>query len=330
MKHYFSIVLALAASALLLASCAKNLSGNGNENYLSFSSNIAEIVKVKSGAGVQADTDSPARFVTLSSADGSKSLQMELSVEPNTSGLDGDDYAGTKAALQISASSFTTAGFNGSQKWFPKTGDTQTVTTGTPYTDYLWVDGTSYNFFAYANVPSGMTATITSSGVSLSGNVADAAAGQTDVLLGRFSGRGAGGKAFVNFYHPMTAVIFKVGTLDASITAVKSISIDGVYASGSTTLASGDGTPTFTWTPGSDVKTVSQAINSLPGEGSPIGVPFVLIPQNLATKNVTVNMTVTTADGDILLTTALNTGSWEAGKTYTYKVNYMTGPDPNY
>ena len=335
-KTSYISALLLAASALLLASCAKELGGNGNENYLSFSSNIAEIVQVKSGAGVQADTDSPARFVTLSSTDGNKSLQMELSVEPNTSGLCGSDYAGTKATLQTaSVSSFYAMGFNGAQEWFPNDSSTpQQVNVGQTYSNYIWVDGASYNFFAYTNMPASTDvaeASITEDGVSLNYKaMPDGAADQNDILLGRYCGNGKGaGTAEMTFYHPMTAVIFKVGTLDASITAVKSISIDGVYASGSTTLATGTGTPTFTWTPGSDVKTVSQAINSLPGEGALIGVPFVLIPQNLASKNVTVNMTVTTASGDILLTTTLDSGSWEAGKTYTYKVNYMTGPNPD-
>ena len=185
-----------------------------------------------------------------------------------------------------------------------------------------WPQDTKLNFLTYANLPSGQTASIASTGVSTSHTVPAAAYAQTDILFGHYSGNGGStGTAEIRFEHPMTAVRFIRGEVDDGA-IIKSISLAGVAKSGTTTM-NPDGE--ISW---SDVSTcdysVSQegdATTGLPVDVTSglIGEPFIMIPQKLAGHNV--DVTVTFTDGTTVAAT-LTSGEWKAGYTNTYTLKY--------
>ena len=263
-----------AASALLLASCAKE-TGNGFDAVLSFSADTPELVE-------------------------------------------------TRAAAATNVTDFFTIGY-GSSQWFPSSGGPQRVqiSSGSATFDtYKWKLGDSKTFYAYSNnLPtSGATATIASSGVTLTYTaIPTEASAQTDVTLGRYSGNGDNkGTAAMTFYHPLAQVVFKMGDM-AGVSKIDKIEIKGVYNAGTTTLSTSttvsSGVAQFSWTGISGSEKVSQTVNSLPSKGSEFGTPFMLIPQDLATQNVTVSVTVTTTGGSsVTLTKELSSGSFATGK----------------
>ena len=289
MKMRYRIIFAAAGAMMLLAGCAKEI-GGGTDSPLNFSASIPEIVA-------------------------------------------------TKADPVTSLSEFLVKGFTGSSQWFPTTGDPVNVTLsgGTAtYSKYIW-RGDKKTFYAYTNnVPGGASATIASTGVTLTyTSLPTEASAQTDVLLGLYSGNGNGtGTASMTFYHPLAQVVFIVGEIDASLTAISKIEIADVYNAGSTTLststtttsvaaASGSGSVSvadFSWTGTGGSVTVSQNV-SLPASGQ-IGVPFMLIPQDLASKNVTVKVYATVDGVAKTLTATLNTGSFATGKATVCTLGY--------
>lgn len=234
----------------------------------------------------------------------------------------------TKGTQQTSVTSFTAAGYDGSTEWFPA----MSVTTSGTYDAYKWKTGKTYTFFAYTNLPSSTStavASITEGGVSLNYKaVPESASDQNDMMLGYYSGNGGGtGTAAINFYHPLAAIKFTVGDI-VGVQNISSIRISGVYASGTTSLAGGTGTPTFTWSNTSSTKTVSQTIaGNLPSKGSQLGTTFILIPQTISSSpKLSVEMSATLVDGkNKIITADLTSGTFEAGKTNIYAVNYTAG-----
>ena len=268
-----------AASALLLSGCAKE-TGNGFDAVLSFSADTPELVEVK-------------------------------------------------AAAVTSVSDFYAMGYAGTTQWFPTSGGPQRVQISggsATFSTYRWKTNESKTFFAYSNnLPTGATATIANSGVTLTYTaIPTEASAQNDVTLGRYSGNGDNGDnkgtAAMTFYHPLAQVVFKMGDM-VGVSTIDNIEIAGVYSAGTTSLTTSTetgGTPSvanFSWTGTGGSAMVSQTVNSLPAKNSEIGVPFMLIPQSLATQNVTVSVTVTTTGGSsATLTKELNSGSFSTGK----------------
>lgn len=217
--------------------------------------------------------------------------------------------------------------------------------------EYTWFPDEVKTFFAYANPTGSEVPEITkdgdgyADGMTLAHTVPAAASAQTDFLLGYYSGTGSTGTpakqtgmAAIRFYHPMTAVIFRLGTI-TGLGSINSISINGVFESGVATMniekiADDEATPDtyFTWAPtGEDftTKTVSQDISSLPtAAGQPmIGEPFVLIPQTFSSDSQAyIAIAATTLSGkDINLYLRLAGENWKAGYTNTYIIGYDGG-----
>jgi len=147
-----------------------------------------------------------------------------------------------------------------------------------------------------------------------------------DVMIGYFNGKLNEGQAALNFSHAMTAVRFVWGDVEKA-TKIKLISLNGVYISGTCT-------PDFTTSPvsyswgnfGSTPQVVvgSKEINA-PSEGTTITddeYTFVLIPQNLATKNVTLMLTLSDGTNNFSVSKKLTSGEWAPGKINLYKLNY--------
>lgn len=195
--------------------------------------------------------------------------------------------------------------------------------------EYIWKkDATTKTFFAYANLPES-DATVECTG----------AAGQTlkltalpdeDILLGCYSGGGNGtGTAGIHFYHPLTAVQFKKGTLSDGV-SITGISIEGVYTSGKTTQTVSTGV-NFAWTKtdgsafaaSDETGTASLSDVTVDGDGF-IGEAIVLIPQTFASNKA--RIAVSLSNGSILYTVLAGT-QWKAGCTNIYTIGYDPLPE---
>jgi len=183
-----------------------------------------------------------------------------------------------------------------------------------------WEGGHNMTFFACANMPSwaSLTSASSASATFTVTAVPAAAADQWDPLIGYYSGTGSEGKAPITFSHPLTGVKFQTGSLgDAkyNVTGITSVKMKNVHQGGSATTSDG---ATFNWTP-SGTTNVTGAFT-----GTASTVPFLLIPQNLATNNVELEITVSrSSGGPKTMYATLNTGSWAAGKNNIYTLDYV-------
>lgn len=186
-----------------------------------------------------------------------------------------------------------------------------------------WPQDAKLNFLTYANLPSGQSATITSTRVSTSHTVPATAADQTDILFGYYQGNGGNtGTAEIRFDHPLTAVRFLRGGIDDDL-VIKSIRLAGVTKTGTATL---DLNGQIEWSSVGDCDfTVSQtndeglALTDLAGFSVKlIGEPFLLIPQDLADYNVLVEVTFT---NDIVASATISSGTWRAGCTNNFTLS---------
>ena len=249
-----------------------------------------------------------------------------------------DDYTQTKGMLvntdgsDKALSEFATAiGNKFAARAFEGSGSTPIITqdvewktdkwVGTPVA--YWPQATSLTFLASANLPESedvAKVSYASTGVTLDYKaVPEAASAQKDILLGHYKGNGGNtGTAQIHFEHPMTAVRFLRGDIDAGL-VIKSISISGVASSGTATM---DVSGAITWSGVSGyTHTVSQTkADGLGEDGTTklIGEPFIIIPQNLSINGVKVNVSFT--DGTEVEAT-ISSGEWQMGKTNTYTLN---------
>ena len=227
-------------------------------------------------------------------------------------------------------------GVSSSKYWMTIQKQTDTVT-GAPTDaddEYIWKKDEIKTFFAYANLPS--------SGASISNTSASSqtltltALPDKDILLGYYSGNGYSGEpakmtgtAGIHFYHPLTAVKFKKGTLSEGVT-ITGISINGVYTSGKTTQ-SATAPSTFNWTKtnGSAYTAVDQtgtaSLSSVTVDANGyIGEAIVLIPETFANAQSRIAVTLSTPAGDKTAYYPLKGKTWSAGCTNVLTIGYDT------
>lgn len=318
----------LLASLAFFGGCSKEDSINSSERYLNFGVNTVDMSITRSSA---AEATESATSVTLKTQGGNVYLPMTVTEEPNC------DFAaaGTKAESISDITSFYTKGFddNGDQ-WFPASGNPELVTTGKQYSGYRWLEDNEYFFLAYSDLPDYASATIADKDMTLTiSSIPSDAEAQQDILLGVYEGDGNGeGKAAMNFYHPLSAVIFKLGSTSGTM-SITGISIDGVKKGGSTVwsyASESGGLLKFDWSNASGSIKVEQQILS-PAPGGQLGVPFMLIPQTLTSENsATITVTATVDEVAKEFTASLTSGEWVSGMKYTYTLNFATGPDPDF
>ena len=249
----------------------------------------------------------------------------------------------TDISLQSEITEFKVAAYDGTTRFIPATNATngyETVTysnsnskwaTGTTY---FWPGSVNKTFYAYANMPNdlntdgGPSISCTSTGQVLTGfSINTDYTAQQDILMGYYSGDGKGASAVertaaIKFYHPLTAVRFKMGT--ATDVTINSLKISNIYSSGTVTQAENS----FVWSNFGDATSITMSNTPLFVDGTSKLISnieggdntFILIPQNLATKNVTVEITANTTEGNKTFTGTLSTGAWEAGTVYTYEL----------
>lgn len=328
MKRYRNILTSglLLASLAFVGACSKENGINPSERYLSFGVKTADMYVTK---GAAAEATEPASSVTLKTPGGNVYLPMTVTEEPNR------DFAaaGTKAESISDITSFYTKGFddNGDQ-WFPASGSPELVTTGKQYSGYRWLEDNEYFFLAYSDLPDYASATIADKDMTLTlSSIPSDAEAQQDILLGVYEGDGNGeGKAAMNFYHPLSSVIFKLGSGTMSITG---ISIDRVKKGGSTVWSEASesgGLLEFDWSDATGSIKVEQQILS-PGTDDQLGVPFMLIPQTFTSENPATITVTATVDGVAKeFTASLTSGEWKSGMKYTYTLNFASGPDPDF
>ncbi|MCH4241410.1 MAG: fimbrillin family protein [Prevotella sp.] len=182
----------------------------------------------------------------------------------------------------------------------------------TTATHYWPGAGSTINFYAY--YPTSISGSIThntGSAPVLSYTVPDNTTDQIDILAS--SKTGIAGDSYnqtpVDFKHVFAAIHFTVGSSGMPSGTITKVTLNNILYKGIYNL---DGT----WTPNTtDKKSFSQTVSASTNASTTITsgpTTFMMIPQTLSDASVT----VTYSNGGTL--TKAITGTWEAGKTYTY------------
>lgn len=140
-----------------------------------------------------------------------------------------------------------------------------------------------------------------------------------------------GGTVSLEFGHALAGVKFVASNVTGS--TIKTITLKGLQGEGTCTYTydAGTGTGTFDWQTSGDERVFSQTFNvELSGQQTgkqPITdqrpeTTFMMIPQTLEGVTVEVTLVETASGESFTLTGSLaQTGTWEAGKIYTYAIS---------
>lgn len=130
----------------------------------------------------------------------------------------------------------------------------------------------------------------------------------------RLANTGTNNTAKLVFTHPFTCVKFAAGN---GIT-VNSVTLQGLYSSGVCSVIKNNADAnhpsayyTYSWNPGAKTHEITCAVSN----------ELLLIPQAPATDNIILTANVTVDGVTFDAATTLTTGSWQAGKVYTYTFN---------
>lgn len=334
MKKTLVSILSVAA-AVILAGCTEERMNSGLEGTISYKASIA------SNGGIHTRSTVTDGSVDLLSEDGD-TIFLVSSVSPTIANGEGAMTRGTMynttgedQPLEIYSgiadgitAEFTAAAYNGSTAFFSPV--SQTISYSAPEVrwipekNYVWQDNQELTFYAY--VPSTINYTyvanlgMSAGGIGFSYTVPESAAAQKDILLGYYRGTGGGtGTADIKFYHPLTAVKFRLGSFKSSNVTIKSISLEGVYPDGTVSFSAGNST----WSGFGSTKTdlIQDNLGFAASDANydlQVGVPFIIIPQEFSSQSPVIIRVVTT--GDVTYTARLTVGGWQAGKSYTYLI----------
>ena len=297
MKGINNVVL-IALSLIFCVGCDKDYKlVKSDDNRVSFDVRV-------SGVAEQAQTKG-----TLIDDNSSSSITSFKLISWKGSDLFYPATAGTSAEIEYKDS-----------KWQPSSGNSPE-----------WPASEDVTFFTAANLPSSGASwtSVSSSSASLTYTVPQNASAQNDILLGGYKGQGetvnnTNGVAEIHFCHPLTALVLKKGEF-ADVTSItfKSISIQGVYSSGTVTQSfNAQKEVSFSWnTSESTTQTVTlvSASGLTVGTDDVIGEPFLLIPQDLSSASITITVEAQiNGTTDVTYGKTLNSGEWQAGKINTY------------
>ena len=175
--------------------------------------------------------------------------------------------------------------------------------------------GSTVNFYAY--YPTSISSSITHNAGSapvLSYTVPDNATDQIDILAS--SNAGMTGDSYtripVDFKHVFAAVNFQVGSNGLPNGTITEVTLNNIQYKGTYSLNG-------TWTPNTtDKKSFSQVVSASTNVNTTITsgtMTFMMIPQTLSDASIS----VTYSNGGTLTKTI--TGTWSAGKMYTYNIS---------
>lgn len=245
------------------------------------------------------------------------------------------------------SSSFGVTAFMGSQKYMDHVEIKKSADSWKPQTDYFWLNGKSLDFYAWYpynsaegtnGIPAGMTLNQENFS-SISYTVPTDVSKQEDLMfaVNKNATEPADGKATsLDFKHSLAAVKFVVGDLPAG-TKVTSVALKGVKYKGNLAVTAGNnGAAQLAWSNlANDTENFTQATNKEVKENdtdnaiTKANQTFFMMPQTLP-DDAKVEVVVEDEKGTkVTLTGALQDATaavgaknkWEAGNTYTYRVN---------
>lgn len=143
-----------------------------------------------------------------------------------------------------------------------------------------------------------------------------------------------GGKVNLTFVHPFSAISFRLGKAHGN-TQINSVGITGIAYKGTfdyKNIETNTHNPITlsNWNPDDQDKkelsvTVGKTVGASDNSGiqldSPIGGPYLVLPQELETAKVKVSFKVNESDSGDPIEVDLQTTTWEPGKHYTYILN---------
>lgn len=245
------------------------------------------------------------------------------------------------------SSSFGVTAFMGSQKYMDHVEIKKSADSWKPETDYFWLNGKSFDFYAWYpynsaegknGIPAGMTLNQENFS-SISYTVPTDVSKQEDLMfaVNKNASEPKDGKATsLDFKHSLAAVKFVVGDLPAG-TKVTSVALKGVKYKGDLAVTTDNkGETQLAWSNlANDTENFTQATNKEVKENDTDNAitkedqTFFMMPQTLP-DNAMVEVVVEDEKGaKVTLTGALQDATaavgaknkWEAGNTYTYRVN---------
>lgn len=245
------------------------------------------------------------------------------------------------------SSSFGVTAFLGSQKYMDHVEIKKSADSWKPQTDYFWLNGKSLDFYAWYpynsaegtnGIPAGMTLNQEDFS-SISYTVPTDVSKQEDLMfaVNKNASEPADGNATsLDFKHSLAAVKFVVGDLPTG-TQVTSVALKGVKYKGNLAVTAGNnGAAQLAWSNlANDTENFTQATDKKVKENdtdnaiTKANQTFFMMPQTLP-DDAMVEVVVEDEKGvKVTLTGALQDATaaggaknkWEAGNTYTYRVN---------
>ena len=245
------------------------------------------------------------------------------------------------------SSSFGVTAFMGSQKYMDHVEIKKSADSWKPETDYFWLNGKSLDFYAWYpynpaegtnGIPAGMTLNQENFS-SISYTVPTDVSKQEDLMFAvnkNASELADGNATSLDFKHSLAAVKFVVGDLPTG-TKVTSVALKGVKYKGDLAVTAGNkGEVQFTWSNlANDTENFTQATtkevkendtdNAITNENQ----TFFMMPQTLPDDAMAEVVVEDEKGTKVTLTGALQDATaaegaknkWEAGNTYTYRVN---------
>lgn len=244
------------------------------------------------------------------------------------------------------SSSFGVTAFMGSQKYMDHVEIKKSADSWKPQTDYFWLNGKPLDFYAWYpynsvegtnGIPAGMTLNQEDFS-SISYTVPTDVSKQEDLMFAvkKNATEPADGKATsLDFKHSLAAVKFVVGDLPTG-TKVTSVALKGVKYKGDLAVTDNKGEAQLAWSNlANDTENFTQATKKEVKENdtdhaiTKEAQTFFMMPQTLPDAAI-VEVVVEDEKGTkVTLTGALQDATaaegaknkWEAGNTYTYRVN---------
>lgn len=254
---------------------------------------------------------------------------------------------GTQITDADGMSSFGVTAFLGSQKYMDHVEIKKFADSWKPQTDYFWLNGKPLDFYAWypynsaegtSGIPAGMTLN-SEDFSSISYTVPTDVSKQEDLMfaVNKNASEPADGKATsLDFKHSLAAVKFVVGDLPTG-TKVTSVALKGVKYKGNLAVTTDDkGEVQFTWSNlANDTENFTQATDKEVKENDTDNAitkenqTFFMMPQTLPDDAMVEVVVEDEKASKVTLTGALQDATaavgaknkWEAGNTYTYRVN---------
>lgn len=337
-----------AAAAAMLSSCAKvEMTGGGkalDPNQIAFS--VRSGLQTQPGTRAGSEEEQPAMLL---SGQGEDTLYLHPSVVVNDRGFGMSATRGVPVTKDNISSFTVTAKVHESETPYmnevevTRQGDSDVWTTSGG--KHFWPDEqTTLDFYAYSNLifaendsPGVSSLTCEDGRLGFSYIVPNGTGGsdaerQPDILFAlasanRSQTQDGDGTVILNFQHALAGVKFVASNVTGS--TIKTITLKGLQGEGTCTYDAGTGT--FDWQTSGDERDFSQTFDvALSGQQTgeqPITdkrpvTTFMMIPQTLEGVTVEVTLVETASGESFTLTGSLaQTGTWEAGKIYTYAIS---------